>query len=224
MSSWHRTYSHRTTALPSITWRSTASASGPECPAQRVSQSERACTCYFHATPIATPHTAHSPSISAVKSSLPHTPHSCPHSPHCTLTPSPPAACRWSRSVAWARDTVVRWEGEVFRAEGPINVAIPGNSSHEYFYVSLTSELHPPDSIPPNLTFPPSPLPPSSPPPSPLSTSAGTLPVTSLHLHLAGCLGNGGSVDVAGGSLQVPSLAPVPIGGCTPLSQLLPVL
>lgn len=70
------------------------------------------------------------------------TPHYTSHPHYPTLHPPtlPPLPtflrCRWSRSVAWARDTVVRWEGEVFRADGHINVAIPGNTSHEYFYVS----------------------------------------------------------------------------------------
>ena len=68
-----------------------------------------------------------------------------------------------------------------------------------------------------------SPAPPTTPPPH-LPISADTLPVTGLHLHLAGRLGNRGSADAASGSVQVPPLAPVPLCGRTPLSQLLLVL
>ena len=172
--------------------------------------------------PPSLPRTTHPPT------SLPHSTSSHPHyptlhpptltTPHYILPHLPTyLCCRWSRSVAWARDTVVRWEGEVFRAEGNINVAIPGNTSHEYFYVSRIQTASSCGD-------------PFSPTPSPCTTtpflpiSAGTLPVTGLHIHLAGRLGNRGSADAASGSVQVAPLAPVPLRGRAPLGQLLLVL
>lgn len=48
----------------------------------------------------------------------------------------------WSGRVAWSKDTVVRWDGEMFRADNPVNVAIPGNSSHEYFFHLFQSKVY----------------------------------------------------------------------------------
>ena len=43
----------------------------------------------------------------------------------------------WSPGIKWSPGAIVKWDGDTFKAEGDIqNVALPGNSSHEGFYVS----------------------------------------------------------------------------------------
>jgi len=47
-------------------------------------------------------------------------------------------AISWSPGIKWSPGDIVKWDGDTFKAEGDIqNVALPGNSSHEGFYVSL---------------------------------------------------------------------------------------
>ena len=43
----------------------------------------------------------------------------------------------WSPGIKWSPGAIVKWDGDTFKAEGDIqNVSLPGNSSHEGFYVS----------------------------------------------------------------------------------------
>lgn len=39
--------------------------------------------------------------------------------------------------MIWRYETVVQWNGESFKGEGVFNMAIPCDSSQEFFYVSL---------------------------------------------------------------------------------------
>jgi len=46
----------------------------------------------------------------------------------------------WSPGIKWSPGAIVKWDGDTFKAEGDIqNVALPGNSSHEGFYVSINT-------------------------------------------------------------------------------------
>ncbi len=47
----------------------------------------------------------------------------------------PPPLYSWSPTVTWHYDAVVQWNGESFKGEGVFNVAIPCDSSQEFFYV-----------------------------------------------------------------------------------------
>ena len=46
------------------------------------------------------------------------------------------ASTLWSKSQIWTNGSVVRYVGELYCCQGPVTVAIPGNSSHLRFYVS----------------------------------------------------------------------------------------
>uniref|UniRef100_A0A034VQ49 Transmembrane protein 39A n=1 Tax=Bactrocera dorsalis TaxID=27457 RepID=A0A034VQ49_BACDO len=40
----------------------------------------------------------------------------------------------WKANTVWTQDSVVKCKGELFSANGPVTVALPGNSSHSRFY------------------------------------------------------------------------------------------
>jgi hypothetical protein len=48
----------------------------------------------------------------------------------------------WSPDYIWPCETVVQWNGESFKGEGPQNVSIPCNSSQEFFYFFFSSRHH----------------------------------------------------------------------------------
>lgn len=51
----------------------------------------------------------------------------------CALSAS---ASNWIKTTLWSPSTLVRFTGELYRSMGPVTVAIPGNVTHERFYVS----------------------------------------------------------------------------------------
>lgn len=52
------------------------------------------------------------------------------------------SAANWVKNALWSHQTVVKFNGELYRSFGPVTAAIPGNLSHARFYVSLSNNKY----------------------------------------------------------------------------------